>query len=69
MKLPAEGPGTPLERPGNRSPREMVAQDRIRLTGLLKENPAFAGFSYSQADFSASAERQASLDLVDECAA
>jgi hypothetical protein len=28
----------------------MVTLDRIRLTGLLKENPAFAGFSYSMAD-------------------
>ena len=46
MTLPAEGSGTPLERPGNRPPREMVAHDRIRLTGLLRENPAIAGFSY-----------------------
>jgi hypothetical protein len=40
MKLPAEEPGTPLEPPGNRWPREMVTLDRIRLTGLLKKSPA-----------------------------
>jgi hypothetical protein len=39
MKLPAEEPGTPLEPPGNRWPREMVTLDRIRLTGLLREKP------------------------------
>ncbi len=41
MTRPAEGPGTPQ--------REMVTLDRIRLIGLLKENPAFAGFSHSRA--------------------
>ena len=30
MTLPAEEPGTPLEPPGNRWPREMVTLDRIR---------------------------------------
>jgi hypothetical protein len=47
MRRPAEEPGAPLEPSGNRRPREMVTPDRIRLTGLLRENPAFAGFSYS----------------------
>ena len=42
MTRPAEGPGTPQ--------REMVTLDRIRLIGLLKENPAFAGFSHSTGD-------------------
>jgi hypothetical protein len=42
MTRPAEGPGTPQ--------REMVILDRIRLIGLLKENPAFAGFSHSWTD-------------------
>jgi hypothetical protein len=36
---PAEEPGTPLEPTGNGRPREMVAHDRIRLRGLLKEKP------------------------------
>jgi hypothetical protein len=49
MTLPAEEPGTRPESPGNRRPREMATLDRIRLTGLLKENPAFAGFSYLMA--------------------
>jgi len=40
LTRPAEGSGTPLELSGNRRPRGMVTQDRIRLTGLLKENPA-----------------------------
>jgi hypothetical protein len=40
MTLPAEEPGTPLEPPRKRRPREMATHDRIRLTGLLKENPA-----------------------------
>ena len=48
MTLPAEGPGTPLEPPGNRRPRGMVTLDRIRLTGLLTEDPANAGFSHFQ---------------------
>src|SRR5205085_8439121 len=43
---PAEEPGTPLERPGNRPPREMVTQDRIRLTGLLRKKPWQRGFVY-----------------------
>ena len=34
------GPGTPLEPPGDRRPRWMAIHDRIRLTGLLTENPA-----------------------------
>ena len=46
MRRPAEEPGALLEPSGNRRPREMVTPDRIRLIGLLKENPAFAGFSY-----------------------
>ena len=46
MTRPAEEPGTPLERPGNRSPRGMVALDRIRLTGLLRKAPASAGAFY-----------------------
>jgi hypothetical protein len=46
MRRPAEEPGAPLEPSGNRRPREMVTPDRIRLIGLLTENPAFAGFSY-----------------------
>jgi hypothetical protein len=45
MKLPAEEPGTPLEPPGNRWPREMVIRDRIRLTGLLRKSPVLQGFS------------------------
>ena len=40
LKRPAEGSGTPLEPSGNRRPRGMVTLDRIRLRGLLKENPA-----------------------------
>ena len=43
---PAEEPGTPLEPPGNRRPREMVTLDRIRLTGLLRQAPAHAGVFY-----------------------
>src|SRR5262249_5226334 len=39
MTRPAEEPGTPLEPPGNRRPREMVTLDRIRLTGLLRKSP------------------------------
>jgi hypothetical protein len=46
MTLPAEEPGTPLEPPGNRWPRQMITLDRIRLRGLLRESPAFAGLSY-----------------------
>jgi hypothetical protein len=46
MTLPAEEPGTPLEPSGNRRPREMVAHDRIRLTGLLPKTPANAGVFY-----------------------
>ncbi len=46
MTLPAEEPGTPLEPPGNRWPREMVTLDRIRLTGLLREKPWKRGFFY-----------------------
>jgi hypothetical protein len=46
MKLPAEEPGTPLEPPGNRWPREMVTLDRIRLTGLLRKTPAHVGVFY-----------------------
>ena len=46
LTRPAEGSGTPLEPSGNRRPRGMVTLDRIRLTGLLTENPGFAGFSY-----------------------
>lgn len=46
MTRPAEEPGTPLERPGNRSPREMVTHDRIRLTGLLRKAPANVGVFY-----------------------
>jgi len=43
---PAEEPGTPLEPPGNRWPREMVTLDRIRLTGLLvREKPRSGGAS------------------------
>jgi hypothetical protein len=38
LTRPAEEPGTP--------PREMVTLDRIRLTGLLTESPASAGFSH-----------------------
>jgi len=47
MTLPAEEPGTPLEPPGNRWPREMVALDRIRLTGLLRKKPWKRGFFYA----------------------
>src|SRR4051812_3899093 len=39
MTLPAEEPGTRLEPPGNRRPREMATLDRIRLTGLLPRSP------------------------------
>jgi hypothetical protein len=46
MTLPAEEPGTPLEPPGNRWPREMVTLDRIRLTGLLRKTPANVGVFY-----------------------
>ena len=51
MTRPAEEPGTPLEQPGNRRPREMVTLDRIRLTGLLQKNPAQRGFSIDYAEF------------------
>jgi hypothetical protein len=44
MRRPAEEPGAPLEPSGNRRPREMVTPDRIRLRGLLRENPAMQGF-------------------------
>src|SRR3954467_12802217 len=44
MTRPAEEPGTPLERPGNRSPRGMVTLDRIRLTGLLRKPLQMQGF-------------------------
>ena len=37
MTRPAEGPGTPLEPPGDRRPRWMAIHDRIRLTGLLRK--------------------------------
>src|SRR6266542_3907171 len=47
MTRPAEEPGTPLEPPGNRRPREMVTHDRIRLTGLLRKKPWKRGFLYS----------------------
>src|SRR5207248_10171905 len=40
---PAEEPGTPLERPGNRPPRWMVTLDRIRLIGLLRNPRANGG--------------------------
>jgi hypothetical protein len=40
LTLPAEEPGAPLEPSGNCRPREMVIQDRIRLTGLLRKSPA-----------------------------
>ena len=43
---PAEEPGTPLEPSGNRRPREMVTQDRIRLTGLLRKSPGDPGLFY-----------------------
>ena len=46
MKRPAEGPGTPLEPPGNRWPRWMAIQDKIRLTGLLRKKPRQRGFFY-----------------------
>jgi hypothetical protein len=46
MRRPAEEPGAPLEPSGNRRPREMVTPDRIRLTGLLRKSPAFAGLFY-----------------------
>src|SRR5438105_12932334 len=46
---PAEEPGTPLERPGNRSPRGMVTLDRSRLTGLLRKKPWKRGFFYGPA--------------------
>jgi hypothetical protein len=46
MTQPAEGPGAPLEPPGNPRPRWMVTPDRIRLTGLLKKTPAAAGVFY-----------------------
>ena len=48
MTRPAEGPGTPLEPPGNRWPRWMAIQDRIRLTGLLRKKPRQQGFFYGQ---------------------
>ena len=44
---PAEEPGTPLEPPGNRWPREMVTHDRIRLTGLLRKSPGNGAFLFS----------------------
>src|SRR5260221_8917654 len=44
MTLPAEGPGAPLESPGNWRPRGMVTLDRIRLTGLLTKSPACGAF-------------------------
>ena len=44
---PAEEPGTPLEPSRKRRPREMVTQDRIRLTGLLRKKPWQRGFFYS----------------------
>ena len=47
LRWPAEEPGTLHELPGDREPRWMVTLDRIRLIGLLQENPASAGFSYS----------------------
>src|SRR5262249_55955046 len=48
MTRPAEEPGTPLEPPGNRRPREMVTRDRIRLTGLLQKKPLMSRvFFYS----------------------
>ena len=47
MKRPAEGPGTPLEPPGNRWPRWMAIQDKIRLTGLLRKKPRQRGFFYA----------------------
>jgi hypothetical protein len=46
MTRPAEGPGTPLEPPGDRRPRWMVTPDRIRLTGLLQKSPANVGLFY-----------------------
>src|SRR4029077_17856844 len=42
----AQGPGTPLEPPGDRRPRWMATQDRIRLTGLLRKKPWQRGFFY-----------------------
>src|SRR4029077_10058682 len=42
---PAEEPGTPLEPSRKRRPREMVAHDRIRLTGLLRKKPRNGAFS------------------------
>ncbi len=35
-----------IEASGNRRPREMVAHDRIRLTGLLRKKPRQRGFFY-----------------------
>jgi hypothetical protein len=46
MRRPAEEPGALLEPSGNRRPREMVTQDRIRLTGLLRKKPWKRGFFY-----------------------
>ena len=48
MTRPAEGPGTPLEPPGNRWPRWMAIQDRIRLTGLLPEKASETGLFLCQ---------------------
>ena len=45
MTRPAEEPGTPLEPTRKRRPREMVTQDKIRLTGLLLEAPLRRGFA------------------------
>lgn len=42
-------PGRPHEASGNRRPREMVAHDRIRLTGLLRNEPRRRGSFYSTA--------------------
>ncbi len=36
-----------IEASGNRRPREMVAHDRIRLTGLLRKKPRQRGFFYA----------------------
>ena len=41
MTRPAEGPGTPQ--------REMVIQDRIRLTGLLRKALQMQGFLFRRA--------------------
>jgi hypothetical protein len=42
---PAEEPGTPLEPPGNRRPREMATQDRIRLMACYGKSPGNGAFS------------------------